>query len=248
MSRNLIIVLSTNCKDVVFRFQRLRDTGIRRRSCSRRPSSWNWYLVQSSADRRKVGLVLTLLSISAQLTTCRYSFSSASSIAISETLKFLLATTLFYRELRRRPHTGCPTESEITPENLESGESDSSSGRVSESNESELTLLSESEDRILKCEDIRPQLLSLKDLYHCFLAEVPVEVRYGFAHLALLYVLINNSIFILFRLADPGTIQLIKSGGTIITALVMYLFVGTRLVKGQWLAIFLQVSLIIFMR
>ncbi|KAK3078881.1 hypothetical protein LTS18_006379 [Coniosporium uncinatum] len=71
--------------------------------------------------------------------------------------------------------------------------------------------------------------------------EVPTETKYGFAQLALFYALINNTVFVLYRLADPGTIQLIKSGTTLITALVIYCFLGTRIVRGQWLAILLQV-------
>jgi hypothetical protein len=48
-------------------------------------------------------------------------------------------------------------------------------------------------------------------LFYC-LTEVSTETQYGFSKLALLYALINNTVFVLYKLADPGTIQLIKSG------------------------------------
>lgn len=47
--------------------------------------------------------------------------------------------------------------------------------------------------------------------------------------------------FLLYKLSDPGTIQLIKSGTTLITAVVSMFFLGTKVTRGQWLAISLQV-------
>ncbi|KAF2101116.1 hypothetical protein NA57DRAFT_55176 [Rhizodiscina lignyota] len=179
----------------------------------------------------------------------KYAFSSASSVAISETLKFALSTVRFYRELRSRPNPSCNVTTNTTSEKLESGEKDESSRRNSESNESDETLLSDVEEQaVASDDDARLHLRDWKDFgdwrafWQCYLAEVPLETRYGFAHLALLYVLINNLVFVLYRLSDPGTISLIKSGGTLITALVMYMCLGTKLVKGQWLSILLQVS------
>ena len=46
--------------------------------------------------------------------------------------------------------------------------------------------------------------------------------------------------FVAYKLADPGTIQLLKSGVTLITALVMLFALGTRIVKLQWIAIVIQ--------
>ena len=48
-------------------------------------------------------------------------------------------------------------------------------------------------------------------------------------------------IFVAYKLADPGTIQLLKSGITLVTALVMLFALGTRIVKLQWIAIITQV-------
>jgi hypothetical protein len=79
-------------------------------------------------------------------------------------------------------------------------------------------------------------------IFYC-LTEVSTETQYGFSKLALLYALINNTVFVLYKLADPGTIQLIKSGITLVTALVLWFTLGTRIAKLQWIAIMLQVSL-----
>jgi hypothetical protein len=83
--------------------------------------------------------------------------------------------------------------------------------------------------------------MTMDDFWKHCRDEVPSEIRYGFAQLALLYALINNTVFVLYRLADPGTIQLVKSGGTLITALVIWICLGTKVVRMQWIAIFLQV-------
>jgi drug/metabolite transporter (DMT)-like permease len=53
--------------------------------------------------------------------------------------------------------------------------------------------------------------------------------------------LTSRQIFVLFRLADPGTIQLIKSGTILITAVVMILALGTNIAGTQWIAICMQV-------
>ena len=44
-----------------------------------------------------------------------------------------------------------------------------------------------------------------------------------------------------YKLADPGTIQLVKSGVTFITALVMMVVLNTAISKTQWVAIAVQV-------
>lgn len=43
-----------------------------------------------------------------------------------------------------------------------------------------------------------------------------------------------------YKIADPGTIQLLKSGITLVTALVMFFALGSRIVKLQWIAIITQ--------
>jgi hypothetical protein len=46
-----------------------------------------------------------------------------------------------------------------------------------------------------------------------------------------------------YKLADPGTISLTKSGVTFITALVIIGTLGTKITGMQWAAILLQVKL-----
>jgi drug/metabolite transporter (DMT)-like permease len=103
--------------------------------------------------------------------------------------------------------------------------------------------------------------MDLRTFYGYVMAELPTEGWYCFAFLALFYVLINNTVsadldivrfyyasdsnslqvFLLYKLSDPGTIQLIKSGTTLITAVVSMAFLGTKVTRGQWIAIALQV-------
>ena len=45
----------------------------------------------------------------------------------------------------------------------------------------------------------------------------------------------------LYKLADPGTVQLIRSSNTLITAIIVYFSVGTRITRRQWTAILLQI-------
>lgn len=78
-------------------------------------------------------------------------------------------------------------------------------------------------------------------IFYC-LTEVSTDTQYGFSKLALLYALINNTVFVLYKLADPGTIQLIKSGITLVTALVLWFTLGSKIAKLQWIAIMTQVG------
>jgi len=51
----------------------------------------------------------------------------------------------------------------------------------------------------------------------------------------------SYKVFLLFRLADPGTISLVRSGITLITALNLLITAGTKISKRQWLAIVFQI-------
>ncbi|KAI8998041.1 nucleotide-sugar transporter-domain-containing protein [Gaertneriomyces semiglobifer] len=59
--------------------------------------------------------------------------------------------------------------------------------------------------------------------------------------LASLYAVNNHVAFATFQLADPGTIQLVKSGSTLISAVLTYCFLARHIASIQWLAIVLQV-------
>jgi UDP-galactose transporter len=71
-------------------------------------------------------------------------------------------------------------------------------------------------------------------------SEITPRTRCELSILALLYVLVNNTIFACYNLADPGTIALVKSSGTVITALVMIVTIRASVSNMQWLAIALQ--------
>ncbi|KAE8451413.1 hypothetical protein EG329_004042 [Mollisiaceae sp. DMI_Dod_QoI] len=81
---------------------------------------------------------------------------------------------------------------------------------------------------------------SVYQLFMLRINEVSVDNRFGFAKLALLYALINNTIFVAYKLADPGTIALTRAGVIFITACVMVVTLGTKISKIQWLAIIIQ--------
>ena len=179
----------------------------------------------------------------ASQTDGKYSFSASSSVTISEFLKFVLATIFFYRECAARhpTHTPVPASEELA--DLVSD--DEKSGRYHDDED-------DSEDsaflhRAGKVADRLGRLrtpgmtMDLKTFYAHVLKELPSESRYGFVLLALFYVLINNTVFLQYKLSDPGTIQLIKSGTTLITAVVSLVFLGTKVARGQWIAISLQV-------
>jgi hypothetical protein len=53
----------------------------------------------------------------------------------------------------------------------------------------------------------------------------------------------DDQLFLSYKMADPGTIQLTKSGVTLITALVMIATLNQQVSKTQWMAIAMQVWL-----
>jgi hypothetical protein len=53
--------------------------------------------------------------------------------------------------------------------------------------------------------------------------------------------IIIAQLFLSYKMADPGTIQLTKSGVTLITALVMIATLNQQVSKTQWMAITMQV-------
>ena len=59
--------------------------------------------------------------------------------------------------------------------------------------------------------------------------------------MAALLLTVFVQIFVSYKMADPGTIQLTKSGVTFITALVMIGALGAKISKIQWIAIIIQV-------
>ncbi|KAL2876535.1 hypothetical protein SGCOL_008110 [Colletotrichum sp. CLE4] len=216
-----------------------------------KPLSWVPNGPQHAAYAAALGLVAIQVGIGIIMkisqTGGSYSFSPSASVTISEFLKMLLSTIFFYNECKRRVADGIrpstrgggsgyasiATELPLAErssldekreeEGLNGSASSSSTGNIVERNNGPLPPL-----------DVRTYWSYVR-------GEVTRDVRYGFCNLALFYVLINNSIFVSYKMADPGTIQLTKSGVTFITALVMIATLNTKISKIQWIAILMQI-------
>jgi hypothetical protein len=130
-----------------------------------------------------------------------YAFSSSGLVIISEFLKLLLSASLLLRHCIKRSRKRTE-ESDIgyapliplTSSSKSSSQDDliamKSDGHVEEEKSSEETLREDIELGIdTPCP--RPNLLVL---WVAAMREVSVETRYGFANLALLYALINNTV------------------------------------------------------
>lgn len=167
----------------------------------------------------------------------QYAFSASSCVAISEFLKFLLATVFFYRECvaRHASSPRLPCEMPLAMMDEEKMASDEKS--------QDEEFIHNAEKVVYRIGKFKTpgMAMDLNTFYNYVIDELPTSTRYGFAFLALFYVLINNTVFLQYKLADPGTIQLIKSGTTLITAVVSMTFLKTKVARGQWLAIALQV-------
>ena len=81
--------------------------------------------------------------------------------------------------------------------------------------------------------------LSISTFLENFKNELPEETLFGFAQVALLYAVSNNTAFALDKIANPGTISLIKSSIsiTLVTAVLTRFTLGTKVAKLQWVTI-----------
>ena len=120
---------------------------------------------------------------------CRYAFSTSGSIAISETLKGLLSTILFYRECRQRQATTSGgyealASQQSAPASVEDGNCNWSDTQDEENLDNEKSL--PNPDRWTS--------IPLQEFVTICRNEIPYDNIYGFTQLALLYSLINNSV------------------------------------------------------
>ncbi|KAL2071809.1 hypothetical protein VTL71DRAFT_13044 [Oculimacula yallundae] len=201
-----------------------------------------------------------------------YTFSTSSSVTISEFFKFVISSVLMVRSAvreRRRDGTGrdgmgChelvsqedggEVEMGMGDRKGESGSGNddldgggggaagrgSGSGSGSERGDDERLIFVGDGEKGRASWSSGYGRMELFGAYVKSLRMVSVENRYGFAKLALLYALINNTIFVAYKLADPGTIALVRSGVIFITALIMVLALGADISKIQWTAIIIQ--------
>ncbi|KAK2624938.1 hypothetical protein QTJ16_005307 [Diplocarpon rosae] len=157
----------------------------------------------------------------------KYTFSTSSSVTISEFFKFLISSSLIIRACQR--DAADPTQNhEAFP-----------ISRVSD-DERKYTEEEVESERVIYAHETGRNNRTLSAAYIATLDKVSVENRFGFAKLALLYALINNTIFVAYKLADPGTVALIKSGVILITALLMVFALNSDISKVQWIAIIIQ--------
>ncbi|KAF4962840.1 hypothetical protein FSARC_9083 [Fusarium sarcochroum] len=204
---------------------------------------------QRAAYLAALGLVGIQVGIGVIMKTAQrggsYSFSASGSIAISEFLKFILSTVFFYRECKTRAQTGIGPSTRGSDAAYASLSDDNQDIDIQDKDEdsSSLTMIdSDDEEARSAGPSLQPLAFSPRTFWGYVRGEVRNDVRFGFYNLALLYILINNSIFLSYKMADPGTIQLTKSGVTLITALVMMATLNQQLSKIQWMAITMQLS------
>lgn len=73
-----------------------------------------------------------------------------------------------------------------------------------------------------------------------FRQETNVKLIFHMLCVAAIYCFNNGLMFWLFARADPGSITLIKSGATIVSAILMYFWRGFRLSLSRWMIIIIQ--------
>ncbi|CAJ2502194.1 Uu.00g095880.m01.CDS01 [Anthostomella pinea] len=144
----------------------------------------------------------------------KYSFSGPGSIAISEFLKLAIALSLYSVQLRRRRRSQLGSSAYVSVPSSDSVTSDDDKSP----------------------EDERRFAGTLRSLAQ----EIPFDARCGFWNLALFYALINNTIFIAYEVADPGTISLVRSTVTGLTAALSVVCLKKKISEVQWLAVAFQ--------
>jgi predicted RNase H-like HicB family nuclease len=133
----------------------------------------------------------------------RYEFSPSGSVAISEFVKLLISSVLFYLECRRRLAEG---EHIVLP-----GPSNANGAvytAVVDTADNEASPPSSRGDRALR----RPAM-SASLFWHYVQTDVTSHAKYGFANLSLLYMLINNLVrryLITYQLFYPGKLTHLK--------------------------------------
>ncbi|GJC77648.1 CMP-sialic acid transporter 2 [Colletotrichum liriopes] len=217
-----------------------------------KPLGWIPGGPQQAAYAAALGLVAIQVGIGIIMKIAQtggsYSFSPSASVTISEFFKMVLSTIFFYNECKRRvadgirPSTrgGGSGYASLATSELPLNERSSLDEKREEEGLNGSASSSSNGNVVDKHTGPLPPL-DFRTYWSYVRGEVTRDVRYGFCNLALFYVLINNSIFVSYKMADPGTIQLTKSGVTFITALVMIATLNTKISKIQWIAILMQI-------
>lgn len=156
-----------------------------------------------------------------------YSFSAAASITICEAVKLGLAICLRARELRAE--RGAYTLLDVE---FGEGKRDASypadGGPVGRSGRGSVDLTGLMAG------------LERRTVNGAGLPAGSTSYLAAYASLALLYAGINHTAYLVFRLADPGTVTLVKSSATILSAIILRLFLARGLAELQWHSLIVQ--------
>ncbi|KAF4920894.1 UDP-N-acetylglucosamine transporter [Colletotrichum viniferum] len=178
-----------------------------------------------------LGLVLFQAGSAANIFDARergqFNFSPTSALTISEFLRFLISTIVFKREVRRRTANGTEYSSLDESEKLDLDNYDS--GRSS---------LEYNTEKVSAHEKIG----GVRALWRFVWGDAGAEIRFAFARIALLQMIASNLLFLNYLVADPGTVQLMKSGIAIGAALFATPSFGLRGPKTRWMAFLIQTS------
>ncbi|KYK62109.1 hypothetical protein DCS_03256 [Drechmeria coniospora] len=194
-----------------------------------------------------LGLIVIQVGIGvvmkAAQTSGSYSFSPSASVTISEFLKLLLSLALFYRQWQQRPteyvkfadngeESAIPLTTTIS----------ATDGKEEQDKEREVDFengYSASFDAERGHLVAQPRS-GLAAFWIDLRSSITEQKSAGYYVLALCYTLIKNSIFVCYKLADAGTIQLAKSSRTGVTALILTYCLNASISKLQWIAIVIQ--------
>ncbi|TDZ18127.1 UDP-N-acetylglucosamine transporter [Colletotrichum orbiculare MAFF 240422] len=157
----------------------------------------------------------------------QFNFSPSSSLTISEVLRCVIATLLFRREVCKRTASGAEYSSLGGNEELDLGRED---GRTS------VDLINT--EKKARCAHIR----GVRALWCHVWGDEGSDVRLAMARIALLQMLANNLLFVNYLVADPGTIQLTKTGIAVAAALFGTPGFGLKGPKTRWMAFLIQTS------
>lgn len=80
----------------------------------------------------------------------------------------------------------------------------------------------------------------LQALPHTFVGQIDKELVRALAGLALLYCINNQLTFVLMLWANPGNLNLFKTGATLITALFLVMFLQRQVTTMQWIGVVIQ--------
>ncbi|OBR15184.1 Nucleotide-sugar transporter [Colletotrichum higginsianum IMI 349063] len=183
-----------------------------------------------------LGLVLLQAGAAVSVWNARergqFDFSPSSGLALSELLRFLVATLLLRRAIRRRAASAEYASLDDRSDDLELDLGAEDDGRSSST--SEFTAV----EKYMRASTV--QVGSVRAFWRHVWGDA--DVRFGLLRIALLQMLSNNLMFLNYLVTDPGTVYLTKSGIAVAAALVTTPAFGLKGPKTRWMAFLMQTS------